>query len=242
VADALRVRTSPPDRAPHIIERRTTVIDLSSRIADLVTDHPETARVLQRHRIDFCCKGERPLAAACAERGVDPSAIGAELEQAIEERHGGDEDLRSLSTSDLVARIVDRHHGYLRRNLPFLAPLAAKVARVHGERDPRLTRIDELVQGLCRELLPHLDHEEETLFPAIVSGAPQARDQLAAMWSEHETIGEQLRLMRELTADYSTPDWACRSYRTLFAELEHLETDVLTHVHLENHVLAPRVG
>ena len=28
--------------------------------------------------------------------------------------------------------------------------------------------------------------------------------------------------------------------RTLFAELEQLERDILTHVHLENHVLMPR--
>lgn len=46
--------------------------------------------------------------------------------------------------------------------------------------------------------------------------------------------------MRDAAEDYLIPDWACTSYRTLFAELERLEGDVLRHVHLENHVLMPR--
>ncbi len=36
------------------------------------------------------------------------------------------------------------------------------------------------------------------------------------------------------------PEWACNSYRALFSELQALETDVLQHVHLENHALRPR--
>ena len=44
----------------------------------------------------------------------------------------------------------------------------------------------------------------------------------------------------EAAEDFTVPDWACTSYRTLFRELSALEKDVFTHVHLENHVLMPR--
>ena len=40
--------------------------------------------------------------------------------------------------------------------------------------------------------------------------------------------------------DFTLPEWACNSYRTLFAELKQVESDVFTHVHIENHVLRPR--
>lgn len=219
------------------------MIDLSRPVADIVGDHPETARVMQRHRIDYCCRGQMPLAAACADRGADPEVVRAELDTAIAERRGvRDGDPRTLGTAALIALVVDRHHGYLRRQLPFLVPLAKKVARVHGEHDPRLIELLEIVTALSDALLPHLDEEEKVLFPALLGSRPDVAlgTELDAMKSEHLAVGDLLHRMRVLTADFAVPDWACGSYRTLFAELEDLEGDVLAHVHLENHVLAPR--
>ncbi len=64
--------------------------------------------------------------------------------------------------------------------------------------------------------------------------------ELDDMNEEHLAVGTLLETMRNATEDYLLPDWACNSYRTLFSELSQLEGDVLTHVHLENHVLRPR--
>ncbi len=62
------------------------------------------------------------------------------------------------------------------------------------------------------------------------------------MASEHREVGALLERMRAAAEDYRVPEWGCRSYRALFSELERLETDVLRHVHAENHVLKPRFG
>ena len=63
-------------------------------------------------------------------------------------------------------------------------------------------------------------------------------------YNDGGTIGSlvvtTLNTLAELTDDFQAPEWACGSYRTLFAELRHLHGDILRHVHLENHVLAPR--
>jgi len=53
-------------------------------------------------------------------------------------------------------------------------------------------------------------------------------------------VGRALDRIRDLTDDFATPDWGCTSYRLAMAELDDLTTDVLRHVHLENHVLMPR--
>ena len=118
----------------------TTAIDRSATVAEIVARHSETAAVLQRHRIDFCCRGDSTVKQACAGGGQDPETIFAELERAVRERarERPEEDLLGLSTPALVERIVDRHHGYLRRALPRLEPLLAKVAAVHGEHNPKL--------------------------------------------------------------------------------------------------------
>lgn len=222
------------------------MLDPSQTVATVVLDHSECAPVLQRHRIDYCCHGHVSIQDACAAAGLDADALLAELAGAIAARGGQDRaDPRALSTAALIDHIAEKHHAYLRRALPFLLGLSAKVSRVHGDRDPRLRGLEAVVRALADALLPHLDEEEQRLFPALVAQTldrPAARDALARMLDEHRAVGALLARLRALSADFTVPDWACTSYRTLFKELAALEADTLTHVHLENHVLAPRFG
>jgi regulator of cell morphogenesis and NO signaling len=213
-------------------------------VAAIVLDHPECAAVFQRRRIDFCCRGGQSLDAACEERGVDRQEVLAELNRAVEERAGMRQaDPRAMSTAALVAHIVSTHHAYLRQTLPFVRGLAAKVARVHGDHNPRLRALSATVGALGDALLPHLDEEEQSLFPWLMAkGTDPATVEtgLRAMREEHLAVGALLERMREESDDYRMPDWGCNSYRTLLAELAALESDTLRHVHLENHVLALR--
>lgn len=220
------------------------MLDPQQTVASLVLDHSECAPVFQRHRIDFCCHGDISIEAAATERGIDTAVLVDELSTAIASRSGAEAaDPRALSTPALVAHVVSKHHEYLRQALPFVGALAAKVSRVHGERNPKLRELDALVRELGDALVPHLDTEEQTLFPALTAEAPDrglvARE-LRAMHDEHLAVGKLLERVRSATDEFEYPDWACNSYRTLFAELEQLEGDVHRHVHLENHVLMPR--
>jgi regulator of cell morphogenesis and NO signaling len=222
-----------------------TPIDRSATVAQIVARHSETAAVFQKHRIDFCCRGDVTVAQALAGRQEDPEALFGELEQAVLDRcvERPEEDLLTLPTAALLARIVDRHHGYVRRALPRVAPLLAKVAAVHGEHNPKLIPLRESFSELADQLEPHLDFEEEILFPDLVrQDGPTARTraQLDDMAREHLGVGAKLAQIRALADDYTTPPWGCSSYRALIVELQALETDVLQHVHLENHVLMPR--
>ncbi len=224
------------------------MIDESRPVGDLVTEHSECVEVLRRHRIDFCCKGHMPLSDACAQRGLDPSVVAEELEQAIERRERAGRrgrDLRELSTAALVDHIVAEHHEPARRILDLLVPLANKVARVHGENDGRLVELRRLVEELDGTLRPHLDEEERELFPALGSTTTSSdaiREMIGPIQEEHEGVGLILARIRDVTSDFSFPAWACNSYRTLFRELEAFEADTLTHVHLENNVLLPRAA
>ena len=46
-------------------------------VADIVIARPAAARVFERHAIDYCCHGQRPLDQACAEAGADIDAVQA---------------------------------------------------------------------------------------------------------------------------------------------------------------------
>lgn len=224
------------------------MLDRRMKVKDIVSEHPETARVFQGRRIDFCCGGDVTVDEACG-AATSAAELWRELEEAVSTRRGGPAaDLRAMETEALVEQIVDKHHAYLRHVLPFLTGLAAKVARVHGTHNAKLIEVARMVEALAHMLLPHLDDEERALFPALVAAtrtgdradSAYLGQKLEAMLGDHLAVGTALGELRDLADNYVPPPWACNSYRTLMRELEALEGDTLRHVHLENHVLMPR--
>lgn len=222
----------------------TSTIQASDRVAQIVVDHPSCAKLLTEHKIDFCCHGEATLSDACAARGIDVEEFLARLRAAASEAAEEEAlDVTRTSTAELVAHIVSRHHTYLRRTLPMLETLVARVAGVHGGHNPKLPELLDEFRELRGALEPHLDDEESVLFPLLMSRSPdpsELKSGLTGMREEHESVGRTLERMRALADDFSVPEWGCGSYRMMMSELAALEEDTLRHVHLENHVLMPR--
>ena len=221
-----------------------TSLDRRSTVAEIVLEHSECAQVFSDHRIDFCCHGERSLETACAEKDLDVDVVLRKLEIAIAGRaNSAVPDPRAMSTPELIAYIVSRHHAYLMTALPFVQTLATKVARVHGDHNPKLLALRDAFAALAATLEPHLREEEGVLFPALRAEPHDPRlvaAELASMDQDHQRVGAMLASVRALADDFAPPDWACGSYRTLMRELAVLEMDTLRHVHLETHVLMPR--
>jgi regulator of cell morphogenesis and NO signaling len=223
------------------------MITETTTIADIATALPTSVRVFQRHGIDFCCGGQRPIGAACREHGLDF----AEIAGAIEASRGTDDsDTRDWSREPpgaLIAHIVTVYHQPLREELPRLQTMAAKVARVHGFKAPHLARLDAIVAELSGDLLTHMQKEEMVLFPAIDALAREAAGRpfpigapIAVMEREHDHAGSLLEELRAITGGYQVPDWGCATMRALYHGLADLEAAMHVHVHLENNVLFPR--
>jgi regulator of cell morphogenesis and NO signaling len=233
-------------------------MDVSPRtiVRDLVLERPNAMRVLAGFHIDFCCGGNRSLDDACrlAEVPVD-QVLNALVEARRREAEPDTRDWRDVPTDELIDYIVDVHHAYTREEIARVSPLMAKVKRRHGPAHPELVEVDELFSAVVREVEPHLLREERILFPwirrldawlAAGQGVPPApfgdvERPIAVMEDDHETLGELLREMRHVTADFHLPDGACNSYRALYQGLEALEQDLHRHVHLEHNLLFPRV-
>ena len=217
------------------------MIDTNATLADLAVHHPVATRVFLRHRLDFCCGGDRPLAAACQAARLDPNEVVKEI-QAESERLGGDPEVwAERPLADLVDHIIARYHEPLRRDLPDLVALARKVESRHGEKPSCPRGLSDLLEGIQAEVGSHLDKEEQILFPIIKAGrGPDAGMPIRVMELEHDQHGANLRRIRELTQDLVLPPEACRSWTALYDGLTRLEAELMEHIHLENNVLFPR--
>src|SRR5690606_15674470 len=108
--------------------------------------------------------------AAAKAKGLEVGVLVEELSRAIAARREQSPiDPRQLTTSELVAHIVGKHHAFLRRSLPLVQRLAAKVKRAHGARNPKLAALEVAVTTLVDALTPHLDEEERELFPRLIA-------------------------------------------------------------------------
>lgn len=229
-------------------EQGTSATDRT--LAELVTADPGSARVLERFGLDYCCGGQRGLAEACATASIDVDDVLAALAQ---QPPAGTPDWAALPPEALVDHLEATHHAYLHTELDRLGALAEKVASVHGERHPELTRVRDTYGELRDDLEPHLMKEERVLFPLIrelVAGsgdgpAPHGGaledGPIRVMSMEHDRAGELLGELRRLSNGYEVPDDGCASYRALYEGLAELEADTHLHVHKENNVLFPAV-
>ncbi len=228
---------------------------MNKTIRDIALEAPATTRVFEEFKIDYCCGGRRSIQDVCASAGIDPQMLMDRIDTAILDSSGQAElaHPEDRTPSDLVDYILSTHHVFTAQELERLTPLMAKVATRHGELHPELLDLKALFTELTESLVPHMRKEEVVLFPYILQLEDAVKAGLSAppshfgtvqnpvrmMMSEHETDGERLRKMRELTKDFSLPEGACPSYTALFAGLEDLERDLHRHIHLENNVLFP---
>jgi regulator of cell morphogenesis and NO signaling len=223
-------------------------------VGDLAAGSLDAVRVFEKYGIDYCCGGKRALADVCRERGLDPDRVLGELAQS--RGNGGSRDWAAAALRELIAHIVSTHHGYLKLNLPHLSARMAKVLSVHGPHDASLEPLSQVLAGLRAELELHMHKEEMILFPfieryesAAERGQPlptppfgTVANPIRMMEHEHDSAGDALASMRQITAGYALPAHACSTYRALFQGLEDLESDLHLHIHLENNILFPRAA
>lgn len=224
---------------------------IQETVGGVVARRPAVARLFEAARIDYCCGGKKTLAEVCQDKGLDPDAFLATLEEAASANDGEPVvDAVAMSLTELADHIETTHHAYLREELPRLNMLTERVASVHGGDDGRLHEVRETFLGLAGEMASHMMKEEQILFPMI--RRLEASEELPAfhcgsianpirqMELEHQDAGGALERMRTLTDEYTPPTWACNTYRAMLDSLAHLERDMHLHVHKEDSVLYPR--
>ncbi len=235
------------------ISKKDTLKDQET-IGDIVTKDFRKAQVFKRLGIDFCCGGKKSLEQVCEKKGLNAEDVRKELDSVNNEAPANGNDYLKWNVGFLAEYIINTHHQYVKDNVPFILELANKVARVHGANHPKMVKVAEIFAGVATELTLHLMKEETILFPFIKelaiaqnegSKLPESAfgnvsNPIRMMEMEHEEAGDALKVIRELTNNFSLPPDACNSYTILYKKLDEFENDLHVHVHLENNILFPK--
>lgn len=227
-----------------------STIDVTMTLGDLVKVSPRLIHPLERHHLDYCCRGGRTLEAACAEEGLDPAAVLAELRAMVADGddRGGWEDLGLV---ELVDHIESTHHRYLWDTFPVVGEMMERILDAHSVRIPEVNEVAAVFGELVSELEPHLRKEEQVLFPMVRELADAQHpptfhcgslsNPISVMLAEHDRAGALLERLRAVTNDYRAPEAGCATVRAAYRTLAEIEADTHLHVYKENEVLFPAV-
>ena len=224
------------------------MIDYSTPVGEIVANDFRTAEVFTRAGIDFCCGGRKSLQETCRENNLDIEAIGYQLSETMASPVKSSMDFKAWALDFLCDYIVNTHHRYVLKTLPELVYYTQKIASVHGANHPELIEVASLFGQINQELLQHLAHEEEDLFPAIkrMLASPGETDRMIIrseidrMQGEHDFAGGAMDEINRITGGYILPEDACRTYDVALKLLKGFEEDLHIHVHLENNILFPK--
>ena len=226
-------------------------------VRELAIEIPNATRTFEKLGIDYCCGGGKSLSDACMHAHLPVDDVLRALEQGGNFTPAAEASLPDFTNGalgNLIEHIVTTHHVYVKQEVPRLQQLLHKVVSVHGKNHPELGRIQQTFQPMAAELTSHMMKEEHILFPHIValenavnSGRPKpmpvfgtVSNPVHMMQLEHDSAGAALKSISELSGNYTPPEEACFSYKTLYTALKEFESDLHQHVHLENNILFPR--
>jgi len=232
-------------------------VNATRTVRELAIEIPNATRTFEKLGIDYCCGGGKSLSDACMHAHLPVGDVLRALEQGgsfTPATEGSLPDFTNGALGSLIEHIVTTHHVYVKQEIPRLQQLLHKVVSVHGKNHPELGKIQQTFQGMAAELASHMMKEENILFPHIVAlenavsnGRPKPRPMFGTLSNpvrmmelEHDSAGAAIKSISELSGNYTPPEEACFSYKTLYSALKEFESDLHQHVHLENNILFPR--
>ena len=228
-----------------------------SLVSDIVARDYRTADVFRRHGIEYCCGGRRPLETVCTIKGIDTDLVIREAQ--LVSRNlllPGNLPFDSWDTDFLINYIVNIHHHFLRLSLPALEICLRNFAISHEKKYPLYIQVLNCFEKLERDIIPHLKHEEEIIFPYLrqVAHVYDRKESFGSLFiktprkplsslvdQEHKILEESIIKFRQLTHNYQIPEKACTEHLVVLSKLKALDDDLVQHIYLENEILVPRV-
>ncbi len=228
-------------------------IEQELKIADVVSSNIKSAHVFKKYGIDFCCGGGISIAKACEKKNINVNSLIQDLNN-LDDKVLPSQNFNNWELDFLADYIVNTHHSYVTESIELITDYAVKVVKVHGEAHPPVFKIYELFTQVAEELTSHMQKEELILFPYIKKLASAKRESgsvmlapfgsvlnpINMMESEHEFVGNLLKEIADVSNNYNPPEWACNTFKALYAKLDEFEQDLHIHVHLENNILFPK--
>lgn len=236
------------------IAKRSNQNGDSETIGEIAAKDMRKAQLLKQKGIDFSCGGNKSLKEAAADIEMKEEDLKDELENSkFTMGFPPSHNYQEWDVHFLIEYVTQSHHKYAKGNLTILSDLILKVMDQHGESYPELKKLAYATRLFFRDLLTHMEKEENVLFPVIKAleqretsaealdiSKGDIKSAVLMLQKEHQICMEDFAYFRNLTNNYHLPEDACDSWAYLYKLLQEFEDDWVYHMHIENNILFPK--
>lgn len=226
----------------------------NSLVKDIVKENSNASKVFCNYGIDYCCNGKITLAQATSELNIDLNRIITELNEVIVNSEKNDSDLDALMPDELIAHIIDKHHGYLYLNLPFIFECGQIAIRENPDSAREITEVLKPFSEMRENLTKHIYKEENIIFPYILNITEAYKNDLKIEIPPFRKIANTLNFMelennethslinkiKEVSNNFSVQESAGKMHKLFYTKLRELEEKIYNHMHIKNNILFPK--
>ena len=187
----------------------------------------------------------------CEDTDIATDKINAVMENLSSQKSISCEEIEDLDLDALIDHITGTNHQFTKEKAVTIYDLAQKVAYRHSEAHPELRELVTAMFFFLQDLLRHMMREEQILFPNIKqllknkNRSPKGtyttfgliKEWVRLMQKEHQSACKSFKAFDRLTNNYSIPQDACSSYKSLFRLMKEFEADFSMLVGIENNIL-----
>ncbi|TRX51658.1 iron-sulfur cluster repair di-iron protein [Fulvivirga sp. M361] len=224
----------------------------TQKITDIVDHNYVSASVLYYFGIYFYNYSEKTLEQVCLEKGLNTSLVIKELEKST--RCDEDIELTAFPIDLILEYLRHTHYVFIKRKLPYITQLIESFEPDDHRYNGIAKDLKLVFPMFVEDFIHHIYMEEDTLFTYIrmLCRCALGKENVTKIYQkmekhslhkyavEHEEHDDEMRGIRKITDNYKTSPSDPLHIRVVYAELQALEQELVTHARVENEILFPK--
>lgn len=226
---------------------------LETNVSDLILESPHLTGLFEKHKIEFCCKGNVPLKISLKELNIPEKDFLVKMNESAKLRDPGANYPNTSDPIQIISYVVEVYHRPLPTMLDELNALIQRAVGRHGEHRNFINIVNQNFLKLAGEFSRHIEEEETKVFPMIqeaylakIKNKPQPKfngvtvgEMIDKMESEHHVVGDLLDTIDDAIKPENLTVTGCMTLRTIENLFNHLRLETHKHIHMENYLLHP---
>lgn len=210
------------------------------KVFKLIHSNYDLLPVINRFGIRLGLK-EKTVEAICREKNINPDFFLAIVNTFNNENYFPEEELLSFSPLEIIEYLKRTHRYYIYYVLPKLSFQLEQLIASSSSGNQELTMVNQFYKQYTRELIEHIDYEEQTVFPYIekMINIRKSEDSYSifSFEKEHTNVDEKLNDLKNLIIKYLNPDYDENICNEFLITLYRFEKDVYDHARIEDVIL-----
>lgn len=215
----------------------------SDKLFDLIETNHHLLPVINRFGIRPGFK-DKTVADVCKEKNINEDFFLALINTYNNPEYFPETQLLGFSPMLIVEYLKKTHEYFIGYFIPRLESMLDRLIGSGQENKKELKMIMSFYNKYKKELLLHIQDEEEHVFPFVKqfvdSGKTLSRSSLISS-KQHTDVEMELSDLKSLMLKYLEPDYKNEDFNELMAMIYDFEKDITDHARIEDYILFPKI-